>query len=126
MIVVTCSASNKFLDTQGFKDAASTAYVNNTPLFVTVAIGLSFIAATAYLLVSDKLACIESGKPTIIKRFVKFLRDYKGEISKIVWPNFRSVVKNTVIVLIMCAILGVIIWAVDFGLGNLVQLILGK
>lgn len=126
MLVVTLSDARVFLDTQGFTGVVTANYLNNAPLFITIALGLCFVAAVAYLLISDKLACAENGELTIPKRFVKFLKDYKGEIKKIVWPGWRAVLKNTLIVLIMCAILGLIIFAVDFGLGNLVKLILGQ
>ena len=56
----------------------------------------------------------------------KFFRDYKSEYKKIVWPNLKDVLKNTFIVLVMCLIIGALIWIVDFGLGQLLSLILGK
>jgi preprotein translocase subunit SecE len=79
------------------------------------------------LLIDDYIEVAESkgAKLTIPKRIVRFFRDYKSEVKKIVWPGYKDVIKNTVIVLIMCLIIGLLIWAVDFGLGQLVQLILG-
>ena len=62
-------------------------------------------------------------KPTIMKRLIKFFRDYKSEVKKIVWPSFKDVVKNTVIVLIMCAVVGAFIWLLDFGLAKLLDVI---
>ena len=59
------------------------------------------------------------------QKIAKFFRDYKSEVKKIVWPGPRDVVKNTVIVLIMCAVVGAFIWLVDYGLGQLLKLILG-
>ena len=79
--------------------------------------------SVAYLLVSDKIAAMESGKLTIPQRLVKFLRDYKGEIKKIVWPGRNSVIKNTFIVLVICAVFGAFIWLIDWGLGSLLRLI---
>ena len=64
-----------------------------------------------------------SGKLTIPKRIVKFLKDYKSEFKKIVWPNFRTVMKNTLIVFLMCAAVGLFIWLIDFGLDALLKLI---
>ena len=55
----------------------------------------------------------------------KFFRDYKSEVKKIVWPNFKFVLKNTIVVLVICAILGVFIWLLDLGLLELIGLILG-
>ena len=81
----------------------------------------------AYLLIDDYIEVKESNgaKQTIIKRIIRFFRDYKSEIKKIVWPGWKDVAKNTVIVLIMCLIIGALIWIIDFGLGKLLELILG-
>ncbi|MBQ3547509.1 MAG: preprotein translocase subunit SecE [Clostridia bacterium] len=80
--------------------------------------------AIAHLFVDDYIEAKANGGKTIFQRVVLFFRDYKSEIKKIVWPNFKEVVRNTVIVLIMCAVVGVLIWLVDFGLGQLLNLIL--
>ena len=63
-------------------------------------------------------------KKTIMRRVILFFRDYKSEVKKIVWPGWKEVIKNTVIVLIMCLLIGVLIWLIDFGLGKLLELIL--
>lgn len=126
MIVIACSPATKFLDTQGFNGFETVRYLNYAPMLVSIAIGLCFVSSVVYLLVSDKIECAASGNATIIKRFVKFLKDYKGEIHKIVWPNTRSVAKNTFIVLVMCGIITLIVCAFDFGISALANLILGK
>ncbi len=48
-----------------------------------------------------------------IKRFVK---DFKGETKKIVWPDAKTVLKNTGIVLVVVAIVTAVVFAIDFGL----------
>ena len=53
----------------------------------------------------------------------KYLRDTKGEFKKIVWPNFSTVVRNTGVVLAMCAVTAVLIIAVDALCGWLVNLL---
>ena len=85
------------------------------------------ILAVAYLLLDDYLEVLASKgeKLTIPKRIVRFFRDYKSEVKKIVWPGIKDVMKNTVIVLVMCLLVGALIWIVDFGLGELLSLILG-
>lgn len=62
--------------------------------------------------------------PLIPEKVKKFFRDTKGEFKKIVWPSFPSVVRNTGVTLIMCAITALIILAVDLGLSGLIQLLL--
>ena len=75
MLVIACSGSNYFLDARGFVNAVGTEYVNNTALFIAIALFLCLGFSVAYLLVSDKIAAMESGKLTIPQRLVKFLRD---------------------------------------------------
>ena len=64
-------------------------------------------------------------KKSIIPANVKkYLRDSKGEFKKIVWPSFPTVVKNTGVVLAMCALVAVLIVAVDSLSSWLIQLLL--
>lgn len=96
--------------------------------FVLITVIVLLVAAVvgiAYTLVADYIECQAKGQLTIPKRIVRFFREYKSEIKKIVWPGPRAVVKNTVVVLIMCLIIGAFIWLLDYGLGSLLDLILG-
>lgn len=126
MLVIALSNPFAFVDCRPLPDVTKAVY---SPFVLIVAIALfAFTAsALAYLLIDDYLEVKESGgsKLTIPKRIVRFFRDYKSEIKKIVWPGWKDVLKNTVIVLIMCLLIGAFIWLVDFGLGKLLELILG-
>ena len=126
MLVVALSDPYSFIDFRPFAPA--------TPKY-TISVGLIPICllafavlAIAYLLIDDYLevAASKGAKLTIPKRVVRFFRDYKSEAKKIVWPGIKDVVKNTIIVLIMCLLAGILIWLVDFGLGQLLNLVLGK
>ncbi len=57
------------------------------------------------------------------KRIAKYFRDLKGEFKKIIWPTFPTVVRNTGVTLAMCAVMGLIIVVIDFGLSNLIKLL---
>ena len=57
------------------------------------------------------------------KRIAKYFRDVKGEFKKIIWPTLPTVVRNTGVTLAMCAVLGLVICVIDFGLGALVNLL---
>ena len=57
---------------------------------------------------------------------VKFFRDLKGEFKKIVWPSKKQIINNTIIVIVAVIVIGLCIWAIDFGLGALVKLFLGN
>ena len=126
MIVIWLSNPFKFVDTRPLPGVADVDY---TAIVGILAISLVVFAvlAVAYLLLDDYLEVLASDgeKLTIPKRVVRFLRDYKSEVKKIVWPGKMDVIKNTVIVLIMCLLVGALIWLVDFGLGQLLNLILG-
>lgn len=126
MLVIALSGAWKFVDTRPLEDITSMVY---TPFVLITAIALFVftIAAIAYLLIDDyiEVTASKSDKLTIPKRVVRFFRDYKSETKKIVWPGIKDVIKNTVIVLIICLLIGALIWIVDFGLGQLLNLILG-
>ena len=47
------------------------------------------------------------------KAIKKFCKDLKGEVKKIVWPDGKTVIKSTAVVLVAVAICGVAIFAVD-------------
>ncbi len=131
MLVVSLSHPAKFVDADTIRDFSLNQQVKiSYEVFVYVVTALLFvgvIAGIAHLLINDKIECEkDKNKLTIPRKVIRFIRDYKSEIKKIVWPSARDVVKNTFIVLVMCAIVGVFIWAVDKGLAELLRLIVGK
>lgn len=62
----------------------------------------------------------KSDKPNVFSRMAKgskkFFKDFKGESKKIVWPDARTVLKSTGIVILVVAIVALIIWGIDSGL----------
>ncbi|MCR5151268.1 MAG: preprotein translocase subunit SecE [Clostridiales bacterium] len=74
---------------------------------------------------AEKVAAAEKKKPQKAKNpngnwFVragkaikKFFKDIKGECKKIVWPDGKTIVKSTLVVLVAVAICAVAIFAVD-------------
>lgn len=66
----------------------------------------------------------EEKNPVIPAKVSKYVRDTKGEFKKIVWPNFSTVVRNTGVVLAMCAVTAVVIILVDSLSGLLIDLLL--
>ena len=62
----------------------------------------------------------KSDKPNFFARAgkttKKFFKDFKGEAKKIVWPDAKTVLKNTGIVLIVVTIVTLIVLAIDSGL----------
>jgi preprotein translocase subunit SecE len=50
-----------------------------------------------------------------------FIGDIVGELRKVTWPTRQEAIRLTVMVLIVCAVIGVILALLDYGFGRLVQ-----
>ncbi len=46
-------------------------------------------------------------------RVKEFFKATKGEFKKIIWPNFKTVCKNTSVVIAYVVIIGVIVFVLD-------------
>ncbi len=127
MLVISLGNTFKFVDYRPIKDYATVLDINyNVFVYAITALLFVFTAlGIAHLLISDKIAVAGTKKLTLPRRIIAFFRDYKSEVKKIAWPNFKFVVKNTIIVLIICAIIGAFIWALDWGLAKILELLLG-
>jgi preprotein translocase subunit SecE len=129
MLVMALSPATDFVDAQtlvrNFNGNVTIKY-ESSMLLCALAIVLFTVAAAAYLFIDDYIEVMQSkgAKRTILKRVIGFFKDYKSEVKKIVWPGIKDVVKNTGIVLVMCLIIGLFIFAIDKGLGELLKLIL--
>ena len=95
-------------------------------IFVIVSV-LAILGLVLYIMgrIQNKKSGAEKN-PIIPSKVSKYLRDTKGEYKKIVWPNFPTVVKNTGVVLAMCAVTAVVIILADAGLSELIKLMLGE
>lgn len=58
------------------------------------------------------------------KRLVKFGKEIKGELKKVIWPTKEQLINNTITVVFACLVVGALIWIVDFGLTKLVEAVL--
>ncbi len=72
---------------------------------------------------SDKKS--ESKGKGVWKSIKKFFKDVRGECKKVVWPDAKTVIKSTGIVLACVAVLAVIIWLIDTGLSNGINALVG-
>ena len=52
------------------------------------------------------------------KWFKKFFKDLKGDIKKITWPNGKTVLKSTLVVIASIAVIGLAVFLVDLGLSK--------
>jgi len=64
----------------------------------------------------DKSEKADSKKKSVKLR--RYLKDFRGELKKIVWPDIKTVLKNTGIVLVTTVIIGVPVWILDYGLSE--------
>lgn len=62
-------------------------------------------------------------KPNIIQKLVRFFKDIRSELKKVLWPSRKQVLNNTLTVVITCLILGGVIWILDYALGLLYTLV---
>ncbi len=57
-------------------------------------------------------------------RIVKFFKETKSELKKVVWPSKQQIIKNTLIVIAAVIAIGAVIWILDFlfqlGLGQII------
>lgn len=45
----------------------------------------------------------------------KFFKEVVMELKKVVWPGKKQLMNNTITVLVLCAIVGLVIWLLDLG-----------
>lgn len=58
------------------------------------------------------------------KTIIRFIKEIRMELKKVIWPTREQLVRNTIAVLFACLIVGIIIWILDFGLAKLIELTL--
>lgn len=51
-------------------------------------------------------------------RVLNYFKEVKSELKKVVWPSFKQVKNNTLIVIVCVLIIGAFIWILDLGLAN--------
>ena len=54
------------------------------------------------------------------KRF-RFFRDTISELRKVVWPTRQETIRLTLIVLAVCIVVGIILFAIDYGFTELAK-----
>ena len=54
------------------------------------------------------------------KKFVKFFKDIRNELKRVIWPTRDQLVKSTISVLAICLVIGAVIWVADAVIGQIV------
>lgn len=126
LFLATGSHPGAYVDYRYLTGVKNANFWYNDTFVVLFCLSMAFILFTVVsIFVTDYVAVKESdgAKKLLWRRFRSWLTEYKGELKKITWPTFPVVLRNTIIVLILCAVVGIFIWAEDFGLGQLLKLI---
>lgn len=71
---------------------------------------------------AEKKSSKKSDKPSVFKRFVNFLKSYKGELKKITWPTVKQTGKNTGTVLVAMIAVGAFVCLLDLGFSAVIDL----
>ncbi len=61
-----------------------------------------------------------------VKAAIKYLREVRLELSKVVWPKKQEVIKLTLTVIIISVIVGLYVGALDFGFTKLLELFISR
>ena len=61
----------------------------------------------------------------LIEKIKTFYTNLKSEFIKIIWPKRDELAKQTLVVIVICAIFGLVIFAMDTGLAAILKLVAG-
>jgi len=53
-----------------------------------------------------------------------YFKGVKAETKKVIWPSKKELVNYTGVVILMCVIVGLIVWVLDLGIARLLSLII--
>lgn len=56
-------------------------------------------------------------------RFIGFFKGIINELKKVSWPSRKQLFKNTVTVLVVCAIIAIIVSLFDWGISSLIKVL---
>ena len=65
----------------------------------------------------------KEGLPARVQKGVKAT---KSELKKVVWPSRKQLINNTIIVIVAIAIVGIVIFGLDYLFAFIAQLLLGR
>jgi len=57
------------------------------------------------------------------KDLIRFFKDVRSELRKVIWLNREQLINNTLTVLLACLVVGIVIWVFDAGLLQLSELV---
>ena len=60
------------------------------------------------------------------KKIVKFFKDIRNELKKVIWPTKSQLINSTISVLMICFLIGAVIWVSDAVLAKIVDWTLAR
>jgi preprotein translocase subunit SecE len=61
-----------------------------------------------------------------VKGVIQFLKEVKLELSKVTWPKKQQIIKLTLIVFIISAVVGIYVGALDYAFTKLLELLIAR
>ena len=65
-------------------------------------------------------------KPKLGQRMVKGTKEMVSELKKVTWPKWKTVASSTLVVVVVVLFFLIVLTAMDFGLGKLLELLVQK
>ena len=65
-------------------------------------------------------------KPNLFARMKNWFVDMKAELKRVVWPSFKKVRQNTLIVIVFVLIVGAVIWILDWLFSGAIALLINR
>ncbi|MFW5648230.1 MAG: preprotein translocase subunit SecE [Candidatus Alkaliphilus sp. MAG34] len=66
-----------------------------------------------------------ANKGSGIKKFGRFLKAVRSELKKVIWPNRKELINNTVVVIVSVTLVIIALWVLDSIFGLALNLIIG-
>ena len=60
-------------------------------------------------------------KVNVGAKIKKFFKDFKGEWKKVTWPTGKTVFNHSIVVIVIVAIVGLVIFGIDTGLSAIID-----
>jgi preprotein translocase subunit SecE len=83
----------------------------------------SKVVALKNLSAGAKAPAVKKEK-NFIDKSLQFLREVRVELKKVTWPSRKQTIGSTVVVIILVMIISLFLGLVDFGLSNLIRVVL--
>ena len=71
---------------------------------------------------NDKIDKMEKG--LLVKKVKKAVNDIRLELKRVTWPTWPELINYTITVLVVCAVMGTLIYALDMALSRILLLTL--